>query len=233
MGQAVRERRLTLGLTQAQVANAAGVSQTWVSKAERGRAASGSVETWAALVAATGGQLVGFVEDVPGTPRPRDQEHLLGQELVIRESAAGSWSAEPERALRSDASQGWRYVDVLLRRRSARELAVVEIWNRLEDVGDGLRGLATKVERVRAEYPGWGVSGLLVARRTKRNREIVARLPAVFGSALPASSDAWLRALRSPDSPMPQASGLLWTDTSATRLVPARPRGIRLVQSSR
>jgi len=222
-----------LGLTQARVADAAGVSQTWVSKAERGRGASGSVDTWAALVAAIGGQLVGFVEDVPGTPRPRDQEHLLGQELVIRESAAGTWTAEPERALRSDASQGWRYVDVLLRRPSARELAVVEVWNRLEDVGDGLRGLATKVQRVRAEYPGWSVSGLLVARRTKRNREIVSQLPAVFGSALPASSDAWLRALRSPYSPMPQASGLLWKDSSATRLMPARPHGMRAAQLPR
>lgn len=225
LGLAVRDRRLALGLTQQQVASACGLSQSWVSKAERGVGTAGSIETWASLVAAIGGQLVGFVEDAPGAPRPRDHEHLIRQELIIQQALAGAWKGHPEGVLAADTSQGWRYVDVLLERATTRELAVVEIWNLLDDVGDGLRGLATKVQRVRSTRAGWSVSGLLVIRRTVRNRHTVGRLAGVFASALPGSSAAWLRAIRRSDTRMPRANGLIWTDVAATRLIAARLPG--------
>jgi len=216
LGRGLRERRRALGVTQAQLGLAAGTSQTWVSKAERGKGASGSLETWAAMSAAVGAQLVVYVEDAPGASRPRDYQHVIRQELVIRYAADGGWRADPERLVTGQGA--WRYVDVLLRRPLTREVAVVEIWDFLDDVGAGLRGLADKIERVRVETSGTAVSGLLVVRATLRNRRLVSHLAAVFASHFPASSPLWLRALRDPSTSMPGERGLVWTDARGTRL---------------
>jgi hypothetical protein len=112
----------------------------------------------------------------------------------------------------------WRYVDVLLRRPLTQELAVVEIWDFMDDVGGGLRGLAEKIERLRGDAPGWTVSGLLVIRATLRNRRLVSQLSALFAAYLPASSRVWFRALRDPDVRIPAERGLVWTDVGGTRL---------------
>ena len=49
-------------------------------------------------------------------------------------------------------------------------------------------------------------------------------LAPLFAARYPASSDAWLRALRDPDAPLPPAGGFAWTDVAGTRLIAARPR---------
>src|SRR5437763_1926516 len=72
LGTALRAVRITAGLTQEQVGAEAGVSQGWISEAERGLGASGSVETWASLSAAVGMQLAAFLETAPGASPPRD-----------------------------------------------------------------------------------------------------------------------------------------------------------------
>lgn len=224
LGRSVRERRQALAATQAQVGDAAGTSQTWMSRAELGRGSAGSLETWASLADAVGGRLVAYIEDSPTADRPRDFQHVIRQELVIRLAARGGWIAAPEHALAADGQDRWRYVDLLLRRPATREMAVVEVWNLLADIGDGLRGLATKVNRLQAANPGWSVSGLLVVRATSRNRRTVGRLAALFGAALTAPSSACLRALHDTHRRMPTGSGMVWTDVPGTRLMAARLR---------
>ena len=62
LGTALRTARKRLGLTQAQVGERAGLSQTFVSQAERQQGQDASIETWAALAAAVGHQLAAFIE---------------------------------------------------------------------------------------------------------------------------------------------------------------------------
>ena len=103
-------------------------------------------------------------------------------------------------------------MDVLLERAVAREIAVVEIVDLITDAGATFRGHADKVNALRREAgPGWTVAGLLVVRGTVRNRDLVRELPSVMRARYPASSVAWLAALRNPDRPMPEADGMAWT----------------------
>jgi hypothetical protein len=195
------------------------VSQSFVSRMERGLGQQASLETWAAIAAATGNQLAAFIERVPGTTLPRDYEHLKRQQLVIDTAKRGGWSATVEQI-----DLGWdrpRSIDVLLTRTARREVAVVEVWNLVDDVGAAFRGLDAKLARV-AKPATATASSLMVVRGTRRNRRLVAEFRSLFRAHFPASSAAWLAALNDPNRPMPTTAGLLWTDVPGTRLVVAR-----------
>lgn len=223
LGRAVREVRGASGLKQREVAAAAGVSQSWISNMERGRGRTASLETWCSVADALGLQLVSFLENAPGADRPRDYAHLIRQELVLRESRRGEWLGAVEEAM-ADGPQRLRFVDVLLRRPRRREIAVIEIWNWLDDVGEALRGFRTKLKRTLDDHPEWIVSGVMVLRATARNRELVSRLNALFSAGLPGPSAGWLQALTDPSQPMPSAPAVVWTDVGGTRLFAARHR---------
>ena len=222
LGTALRERRRAAGMTQQQVAERAAVSQQEISHLECGRGAHAPVLTWAAVGAAVGLQLAGFFEQAPGADAPRDLQHLRGQNLIVATAASGGWVSTPE-ALLVDAGPRPRSIDVLHKREARRESAVVELWDLLLDGGAAMRGLEAKVQASRQHLgPGWRVDGLLIVRGTGRNRALVRELGSLFAARYPASSHGWLRALADPETPMPGAAGLAWTDVPGTRLVAAR-----------
>ena len=204
---------------------AAGISQTWLSMMECGQGAGASLESWAAVTAAVDEQLVAYLEHASGAMLPRDHAHLKGQELVIRTTKSGGWQPMPEAAIDPLAFRS-RSVDVLLTRRHRRELAVVEIWDWFDDVGAALRSLDAKLETAgrRTLESRHGTSGLWVVRATRRNRDLVADLHALFAAKFAGSAAEWLRALGDPDSPMPAENGFVWADVRATRLFAARLR---------
>ncbi|HEY7590436.1 MAG TPA: hypothetical protein VH723_05545 [Candidatus Limnocylindrales bacterium] len=200
-----------------------------MSRMEAGRGQSASLETWAAVAAATGSQLVSFLEEQPGATRPRDYEHLKRQQLVATAAAPGGWQPTPERLV-DPAWRRPRSVDVFLERPARREFAVVEIVDLFADVGDVLRALDAKVATVARDLaarelagaaPG-RVGGLLVVRGTRRNRALVREFRALFEARFGRRSSAWLTALRNPSHALPEGHGLAWTDAGATRLIPAR-----------
>ena len=218
------------GLTQAQVAERAGVSQNWVSMMERGLATAASLETWAAVAAAVGEQLSAFLEHAPGADRPHDYQHLLRQRLVLEVAEPGGWQALPEAAIDADRDRS-RSVDVLLMRAARREAAVVECSDFVDDVGGQVRGLDGKVTTVERHMTlgrdvsagaGWKVRGLWVVRGTRRNRALVSEFRSIFAAKFPASSSAWLEALANPERPIPDGLGFLWTDVAGTRLIASR-----------
>jgi transcriptional regulator with XRE-family HTH domain len=224
LGNGLRDARRSAGLTQRQLADRAGISQPEVSRLETGQGWDAGLDTWAACAAGVGMQLAAFLEQSPGADLPRDIEHLLRQDLVVRASTPGGWRPLPE-AILPDGTPHPRSIDVHLVRQRRREVALVEIWDLILDGGAAMRGLEGKVATVRDRLePGWNVQGLLLVRGTRRNRELVHRLGALFSARYPASSDAWLRALRDPDAGLPDAGGLAWTDVAATRLIAARLR---------
>jgi transcriptional regulator with XRE-family HTH domain len=224
IGRSLLDARTGSGLLQREAAERAGVSQSFYSRIELGRGSRASLETLAACVLACDAQLAAFVEARPGASLPRDIEHVRRQHAVITLAAQGRWQAMPERPIDPNAPRS-RSVDVLLERAVAREVAVVEIVDLITDAGATFRGHADKVNALLREAgPGWTVSGLLVVRGTARNRDLVRELRAVIDARYPASSIAWLAALRSPDRPMPKADGFAWTGARTSGLRAARPR---------
>ena len=228
IGIGLRESRLALPMTQAQAADRAGVSQPFWSRLERGYATAASLETLTAAAAAVYTELAAFIEAKPGADLPRDIEHLRRQELVIRLAHSGGWRARAERPIDPLASRS-RSIDVFLSRGEDSEVAVIEIIDLINDVGEAFRGLQDKVASIRRE-PGTlrteaarpRVAGVLVIRATRRNRTLVAGLSHMFKSRFPEPGRAWIRALASPEVAMPTGDGFVWSTVSGDRLFAGR-----------
>jgi transcriptional regulator with XRE-family HTH domain len=225
LGTAARSARLAAGLTQADVARRAGVSQGWLSEAERGLAADASLETWSSVGAALNLQLAAFFELAPGATPPRDVQHLRRQQVVIRTSAGGAWAGRPEMPIVT-ADGANRSIDVFLDRvvGPAHEIVVVEIVDLFTDMGEDLRGLDRKVDAVRATNLGAKVRGLLVVRATARNRALVSEFAALLAARFPGGGIEWLRCLTDPGRPLPDGDGLLWSAVRDGRLSAPRLR---------
>lgn len=230
-GIALRDARLAVGLTQAEIGRRSGFSQVHVSRLEHGAGADSSLETWSRVAAAVGEQLVAYLEHAPGSDLPRDIEHLRRQSAIVAISAKGGWLALPELAL-DPTSRRSRSIDVALVRQSTRESVVVEIWDWFDDVGAGLRSLDGKVAALAARLAretrtvevGWKVGALYVVRDTRRNRRLVVELRGLFSARFQGSSNAWFRALVNPRQELPGGAGFLWSDRTGTTLRPSRFR---------
>jgi transcriptional regulator with XRE-family HTH domain len=232
LGTALRESRQAAGMSQAEVAERAGLTQTHISHLERGRGASSRIETWSMVASAAGDQLVGFLEQAPGADRPRDAEHLKRQNTLIRTAARGGWQSLPELAMDPGNTRS-RSIDVALLRPATGEVVVAEIWDWFDDVGAGLRSpdakVATVASRVAVELGPRAapmiVRALYVVRDTRRNRLLVSDLCALFAARFPGSAFAWLAALTNPERRAPAGSGWLWSDRSGANLKPSRLNG--------
>lgn len=221
LGTGLKEQRVAARLSQRELAGRVGISQTELSRLERGRGAGTGLDVWAACGVAMGVQLAAFFERMPGADLPRDIEHLRRQNLVVATAHAGGWTAIPEAAV--DQGRWSRSIDVLLSRAVRQEAAVIEIWDLLLDGGEAIRGLSGKVQTLRTQLdPTWRVQGLLLVRGTHRNRALVRQLSDLVSAAYPAPSRAWLKALTDRATPMPAAAGFGWTSVDGTRLVAAR-----------
>ncbi len=245
LGTGLRDARHGAGLTQKEVAEKAGTSQSRESEIERGHGANASIDTWSCLAAAVGEQFVGFLEHASGADRPRDMEHLRRQSAFIELATAGGWTALPELAIDPGVARS-RSIDVALVRPQTREAVAAEIWDWFDDVGASLRGLDAKVSVLaarlavestlsRTSAPTMGsegvrpgsslrVSGLFVVRDTRRNRSLVAELMPLFAARFNGSAVGWIRALGSPAAPLPAGDGFLWSDSAARTLRVARLR---------
>ena len=211
------------GLRQRDVADRAGISQSYLSDLERGRWPGASLQVLADCAAAVGAQLAAFVEAQPGADAPRDLQHLRRQSLLIEFAANGGWTGVGE-ALVGDLPRP-HSIDVLLTRAERREACVTEIWDWVDDGGQAMRGLERKVLATSDRLgPGWRVEGLLLLRRTARNRALVRSIAPLIRSRYPASSARWLRALSDPTAAMPDGRGFAWTSVDGTRLIAARLR---------
>lgn len=206
---------------------AAGITQPFYSRIERGLELGVAFLTLMTCASALNVQLAAFVEALPGASLPRDIEHLRRQSLLVAIAAHGGWHAAPEATLPNDGPRP-RSIDVLLTRTATREAAVVEIWDLLLDGGDAMRGLDAKVLATQARLgPEWRARGLLLLRRTGRNRTLIRSLTPLIAARFPAPSGAWLRAMRDPAAPMPDDPGFAWTSVAGDQLIAARLTGTR------
>ena len=143
LGRDARTTRRSRQLTQAALGEKVGLSQSEISHLERGNGARTALETWVAIGIALGRPLaVGFSRDV-ADPAPKDAGHLVAQELILRLAAATGRTARFE--LPTRPSNPTRSVDIGEIDRVNRVLILLEIWNRLDDIGAATRATDRKV----------------------------------------------------------------------------------------
>lgn len=232
-GGKVRRARKRRGWTQAELGRRVGLSQSAISRLERGEGGSLSVETW---------HRVALVLDLPFSidlgrdpiEEPTDAGHLAMQELVMRLGRTAGFRRTFE--LPSKPSDPARSTDVGLVNDTQRRLILIECVNTFGNVGASVRSSDRKRAESEAHAIALGhgrpydVHVCWVVKATRRNRDLVARYPELFESRFPGSSRAWVRALEggSAATPPPREIGLIWCDVRATRIFEWRPRALHV-----
>jgi transcriptional regulator with XRE-family HTH domain len=226
LGQRLRAARVRRRVTQAQLGGMVGLSQSEISRLELGQGSGAPIGVWLALAAVIGLQpRFEFARD--WRDEPVDAGHLAVQELLLRLARVGGAVGRFE--LPVGSSDPTHFVDVLVRDDRRRRLIVEEAWNSIHDIGASVRSFQRKLALARdlaissgGDRP-YTVHGVWVVRATKRNRDLIARYPEIFGRQFPGSSRAWVNALERGTQP-PDEPGLVWCDGRATRLIPWRRR---------
>jgi transcriptional regulator with XRE-family HTH domain len=230
LGREVRSTRRRRRLTQEQLGASVGLSHARIREIERGDGHSTPLGTWIRLGFALGRPLaVGFSRDIRDSA-PADAGHLAAQECLLglaRRCGRATFFELPTRP-RSPALS----VDVGIRIDLARALVIIEIWNRLDDLGVAARTTDRKVSEAEAlatpiggdELP-FRVAACWALVDTVANRELAKRYPAVFRSRFPGRSSGWVAALATCE-PIPKESGLVWIDPRRGRLSEVRLAGI-------
>jgi transcriptional regulator with XRE-family HTH domain len=229
VGRALRLLRQRLGLRQVDVAERAKVSQTIVSRAERGQVAELKVGTVRSLFAVVdaGCPLAPWWRS-GAIDRLLDEDHAM---LVAQATAyleRRGWTIEVEVSFAIYGERG--SIDILATRREDGAVLVVEIKTRLMSIEELLRTLDKKVRlapKIVEDRLGWRpriVARIVVFADDTTNRRRVARAT-VLETALP---------LRSPElgvwlgRPLRPAAGLLFLPLSpgatGRRRSPARQR---------
>jgi transcriptional regulator with XRE-family HTH domain len=220
LGRETRSTRRRRQLTQAALGEQVGLGQSEISYLESGNGAATSLEMWVAIGMALDRPIaIGFSRDV-ADPLPRDAGHLLAQELVLTLAEKTGRVARFELATRP--MNPTFSVDVALRDRDG-TLILVEIWNRLDDLGAAVRSTDRKVADLAADTSSTPVVSCWVLVDSAANREIGRRYPAILRTRFAGSSAAWVNAL-STGQPIPREPGLLWADVRNGILRPLRLR---------
>jgi transcriptional regulator with XRE-family HTH domain len=219
VGSVLRAVRLHLGLRQRDVAAAAGVSQSVVSRAERGLLHLISFEQLERI-----GRVlrVDFFLDARwldgDTDRLIDTVHAAIVEVVVRLLRRLGWTVMVEYGFNVYGERG--SVDVLAWHPRFQVLLIVEVKSRLTDLQATFASFARKVrlvpDIVRREQ-GWDprhVGRLLVLPGTKGNRAIIDRHAAMFETTFPERMPAIRSWLRNPDRGL---GGIWFLSSSPTR----------------
>jgi transcriptional regulator with XRE-family HTH domain len=226
LGADVRTARRRHRLTQARLGARVGLSQSAISRAERGLGGGLTLDAWQRIAIAVGITLRVNLQRDP-LAETVDAGHLGIQELVLRLGRRSGAAGLVE--LPTKPAEPWRSIDVALVDDAHRRLTVVECWNTIGDVGGAARTSTRKLaEAEDIATARWGershATGLVwVVRATARNRALVARYPEVFASRFPGSSTRWVRALTDGEEP-PAEPGLVWASVDGSRIFAWRRR---------
>lgn len=201
VGRVLRAVRLHRRWRQSDVAVAARVSQSTVSRAERGRLDRVSLNQLDQIASVLDVSI--FIDarwNAGNVDRLIDRAHASIVEAVVRELRDLGWEVVVEFGFNHYGDRG--SVDVLAWQPATRTLLIVEVKSILTDLQATFTSLATKVRVVpmlaRRDL-GWdsrSVSRLLVMPGTTANRATVARHQATFDVVLPDRMPAirwWLR----------------------------------------
>lgn len=228
LGRDLNLARRRRRLTQAGLGRRIGLGAARIGELERGDGASAPLEVWVRLGTAIDRPLaVTFSREIE-LQDARDAGHLAAQALVLglaRQHGRGADVELPTRPADPACS-----IDVGLRDEGARALILVQIWNRLEDLGAAVDSTDRKLAEAAGPAllaarngPPYRVAQCWLLVDTAANRRLVARYPEILESRFPASSLGWVRCLGR-GAPPPAEPGLAWIDPRGRRIVPLRRR---------
>lgn len=157
VGAAVKSMRLAIGWTQKELGARIGLSQSGVSRIERGRQQDLTFETAERLLKAMGARLVISV-DAPflgDRQRQREPAHARCSAYVAARLRQAGWEVATEVEIGGDRSRGW--IDVLAYHQQTGWLLVVEIKTEIHDLGAIERWLSwyEREARLAARRLGW------------------------------------------------------------------------------
>lgn len=222
VGSVFRVIRIRLGLSQAEVATAAGVSRSTVSVIERGHLRNASIGTVRDVAAVLG-------ISVPFTPRWRGPEltrlldhahsELVGK--VVAAVQARGWEARPELTFNRWGERG--SIDVFAWRADPQAVMTIECKSVLVDLQD----LLSTMDRKRRLAPdiahdalGWtprAVGSVLVLPETTCSRLRVAQHRVVLDTTLPGKTIDVRRWMREPRGPLEAIWFLRYSSGSGRR----------------
>ncbi len=114
-----------------------------------------------------------------------------------------------------------------------RLLVIVEIWNRLDDLGAAVRATHRKEAEAAAlavvaggDGEPYRVATLWLLRDSAANRALVRRYPAILAAEFPGSSRRWVDALERGTEP-PRDRGIAWIDPTRGLSALNLPRRVR------
>ena len=225
LGADLRRSRRRRRHTQSALGERVGLTQGRISDLERGEGASAPLDTWVAIGLALDRPLaVSFTRDL--VEEPRDAGHLRAQELLIGIARRTGRRVNVELPSRAPSSP--YVIDVVLRDDRARTVVLVEIWNRLDDLGAAMRSTLRKASDAdglavlaAGEGPSFRVATCWLLVDTAANRRLVGQYPGVLKARFPGSSVGWVRSVVEGVVP-PVAPGLAWVDPRLGRIVPMR-----------
>jgi len=207
----LRAVRVQLGLRQVDVAAAAQVSQSAVSRVERGRLGALSLDQLQRIGDALRVSLFVDARWLDGdVDRLIDRRHAAVVEVVVATLRRLGWEVIVEYGFNHYGERG--SVDILAWHALTRTLLIVEVKSRLTDLQATFTSIATKVRivpmlvRRDLEWDPIHVARLIVLPGTTANRSIVARHGSTFASLFPDRMPAIRAWLGRPD----RALGGVW-----------------------
>lgn len=210
-GRGLRVLRRRRGWSQAQLAGAAGVSQSAVSRAEGGRAGCLTNDMLDRLVAPLGARVeTRLLWHGEGLDRLVDARHAATVEAVVRRLTRRRWEVAVEVTFSVYGERG--SIDVLAFHPATAALLVVEVKSVVPDLQEMLSALDRKARLAAGVAAGRGwqaatVSTILVLPDTTTNRVRVRRHAATFAARLPLRTAALGRWLADPSG---SVSGILF-----------------------
>lgn len=229
LGRDAKVTRRRRRLTQSDLGRLVGLGQSEISHLERGHGARTSIETWIAIGIALRRPIsVGFSRDVVD-PLPLDAGHLAAQELTLRLATRAGWEGRFEAP--SDSSAPRHSTDIELADASGR-LVLVEIWNRLDDLGAAVRSSDRKIaDLVARRGPAARVQACWLLVETGANHGLVRRYPAILQARFGGSSAGWVDAITA-GADSPARPGIAWIDVRSGRLRSIRLRAAEVRRST-
>ncbi|HEY6569480.1 MAG TPA: helix-turn-helix transcriptional regulator [Candidatus Limnocylindrales bacterium] len=223
----LEELREERGLSQREVAGAAGVDRSWLARAEAGDA-NLTLHALAAIATVLGTEASVRLYPSSG-PRLRDHIQVRLIETLL-DQLHPRWRPRLEvpvyRPVRG-------VIDLVLTDRAASELVAAEAHSEIRRAERQLRWAFEKADALPSAV-GWPwmdrhplASRLLILRSTDATRAVVRAAPHVFGAAYPGRTAEAVAALTGAAGTVPDAA-IVWIDVlgSASRLLAAPPRGI-------
>lgn len=202
-GLGIRALRMRRHLTQEQLASAARVSSSAISRIERGQSDAVTVRTLERVAAVLGARIeTRLLWQGEGLDRLLDARHATLVDYVLGLLRAAGWDVASEVSFSIYGERG--SIDIFAFHRATGSLLVVEVKSVVPDLQALLAGLDRKGRLARqiAQERGWigvtSVTRLLILPNDRTARQRVHQHAATFQSALPAGNTEVRRWIRHP-----------------------------------